>query len=99
MMISKAQIQQVIKQYGDNSKVRKSEKTDGVSGTQRADEVTISREALSAQQVQKYMQEIPDVRTERVLELQERIQSGTYDVSGEDIAEKIIGRSIVDRIV
>ena len=85
MMISKAQIQQVIKQYGDNGAVRKSEKTSGVSGTQRADEVTISREALSAQQVRKYMQEIPDVRTERVLDLQERIQSGTYDVSGEDI--------------
>jgi len=99
MMISKAQIQQVIKQYGDNLKVRKSEKTAGVSGTQRADEVSISQEALSAQQVQKYMQEIPDVRIKRVLELQERIQSGTYDVSGEDIAEKIFGRNIVDRIV
>ena len=99
MMISKAQIQQVIKQYGDNLTVRKTEKSGSVSGKQRADEVTISREALSTQQVRKYMQEIPDVRTERVLDLQARIQSGTYDVSGEDIAEKIIGRSIVDRIV
>ncbi len=99
MMISKAQIQQVIKQYGDNLTVRKTEKSGNVSGKQRADEVTISREALSTQQVRKYMQEIPDVRIERVRDLQARIQSGTYDVSGEDIAEKIIGRSIVDRIV
>ena len=99
MMISKAQIQQVIKQYGDNKTVRKAEKTGGGSGPQRADEVTISREALSAQQVRKYLQEMPEVRTGRVLELQERIQSGTYDVSGEEIADKMLGRSIVDSII
>lgn len=99
MMISKAQIQQVLKQYTDTGKARKTESAGGVSGPPRADQVSISREALSAQQVRKYLQEIPEVREERVLDLQAEIQSGTYNVSGEDIMEKIIGRSIVDHAI
>lgn len=99
MMISKAQIQQVMKQYGDNTRVNKNEKTGSTSAARRVDEVTLSQEALNAQQLQKHMKDIPDVREERVQILQERIQSGTYNVSGEDIAEKMIGRTIVDHML
>lgn len=99
MMISKAQIQQVMQQYRENTKTAKPAQTGSVSVARQADEVTLSREALNAQQVQKHLKEIPDVREERVRELQTSIQSGTYNVCGEDIAEKMIGRVIVDRML
>lgn len=99
MMISKAQIQMVMKLYGGNTKVAKHEKSGAVSAARQADEVTLSREALNAQQVQKNLSEIPDIRQAKILDLQDKIQSGTYNVSGEDIAEQIIGRSVVDYIL
>lgn len=99
MMISKTQIQQVMKQYGDNTKAPKPEKRGDISAARQADQVILSQKALTAQQVQKYIKETPDVREEKVLALQQKIQSGTYNISGEDIAEKIIGRTIVDRML
>lgn len=38
----------------------------------------------------------PDVRQERVNELKERINAGTYDVSGRTVAEAIIKKSITE---
>lgn len=99
MMISKTQIQQVMKQYRDNAKVPKPEKKGVMPAARQVDQVILSKEAVSAQQVYKDMKETPAVRKAMVLDLQQRIQSGTYNVSGEDIAEKIIGRVIVDRIL
>ena len=40
---------------------------------------------------------MPD-RTDRIDELKAKIASGTYNVTGEGIAESMIKRSIADRI-
>jgi negative regulator of flagellin synthesis FlgM len=98
-MISNAQIQQVLKQYGDNSTAKKTEKSGGTAAVQRADAVILSQEALNVHQLQKSLRDIPEVRVDRIRTLVEQVESGTYNVSGEEIAEKIIGRIIVDRLV
>jgi anti-sigma28 factor (negative regulator of flagellin synthesis) len=41
--------------------------------------------------------QMPD-RTDRIEELKAKISSGTYNVTGEEIAESMIKRSIADRI-
>jgi negative regulator of flagellin synthesis FlgM len=40
----------------------------------------------------------PDIREARVNEIRNLIQSGTYNVRGEQIAEKIISGSLVDEV-
>jgi anti-sigma28 factor (negative regulator of flagellin synthesis) len=47
--------------------------------------------------VSRQVIQMPD-RTDRIEELKAKIASGTYNVSGEDIAESMIKRSIADRI-
>jgi len=40
----------------------------------------------------------PDFRRERVEKLKKALESSSYDVSGEDVAKKLIGRFISDKI-
>lgn len=39
-----------------------------------------------------------DIREELVLSLKERIDAGTYDVSGDQIAEMMVRRAMADRL-
>jgi len=97
MMISKTQIQQVIKQYGETSKLKKSEQSGATPAARQSDAVILSKEAISIQHIQKALKETPDVREEKVSEVREQIRSGSYNVSGTEIAEQMIGRTLVDR--
>jgi negative regulator of flagellin synthesis FlgM len=46
--------------------------------------------------VMRALKDVPDVRQDRVDELLKRFESGSYNVSGRDIADRII-RSVFDR--
>jgi negative regulator of flagellin synthesis FlgM len=61
--------------------------------------VSLSSEARDIQQAEKAIEELPDVREEKVRELQDQIETGKYDVGGEKIAGKMIGESILDVVV
>ena len=52
--------------------------------------------AQEVQQIKKLVNELPDVREDRVQALKAQIESGTYQVSGEDIADLIIRRTLAD---
>ncbi|HZO91162.1 MAG TPA: flagellar biosynthesis anti-sigma factor FlgM [Chthonomonadaceae bacterium] len=67
-----------------------------ISEGQQAAQVEISPAAYEVQQVKKLIDELPDIREERVRELKAQIESGTYHVSGEDIADLIIRRALAD---
>ena len=41
--------------------------------------------------VRKILKEIPDVREEKVNEIKEQIKNGTYNVTAEDLANKMLG--------
>lgn len=51
--------------------------------------MAVAEEALKA---------VPDVREDIINSLKERIQNGTYKVSGEEIAEMLIRRNSADKI-
>jgi negative regulator of flagellin synthesis FlgM len=87
----------VIKQYGENSKPKKSEQSSAPHAARQSDAVILSKQAISFQQVQKTLKEIPDVREAKVNEVREQIRSGSYNVSGTEIAEQILARTLVDR--
>ena len=47
---------------------------------------------------QEAMEKIPDVREEMVAELKEKIEKGTYSISGTEIADMMLRRLSADRI-
>lgn len=43
--------------------------------------------------------ELPDIRVDRTEIIEKQVRTGTYDIDDEEIAEKMIGRSLVDKLV
>ncbi|QUH24929.1 flagellar biosynthesis anti-sigma factor FlgM [Serpentinicella alkaliphila] len=61
------------------------------------DRIEISEKAKEYQVALKAFKQLPEVREEKVKELREKIQSGNYQVSGKEIADKIIEGLIIDK--
>ncbi len=57
---------------------------------QKKDEVALSAAAKDFQSVYKLLSTVPDVRQDKVSELQERLNSGNYNVKAEEVADKIL---------
>lgn len=65
----------------------------------RAETVVYSRETVSeARRVAKLAEATPDVREEIVASLRARIESGSYFVSAESIAERMVERALASRM-
>lgn len=54
------------------------------------DAVSISQAAKEMQEVQKAVQDAPDVREDKVAEIKKQIQDGTYRVPAEAVVEKLL---------
>lgn len=78
-----------ISQVYQTNVTKKTTKTAGSSAT---DQVQISRIGKDYQVAKKAVNDAPDVREDKVNEIKERMKSGTYNVSAEEIANKIVDR-------
>lgn len=58
--------------------------------------VEVSSASQEVRQITRLVDQLPDVRTDRVAALKAQIESGTYKVSGEDIADLVIRRALAD---
>ena len=72
---------------GSNGKAAPAPVRDVVQISERSQEFSRIRQLVDAQ---------PDVRLDRVNKLAKLIDSGTYDVKGEQIAEAIIQKNLID---
>ncbi len=63
-----------------------------------SDRLELSVRGLQIQHLDHLISSTPDVREARVQEIRSLIQTGTYNVRGEQIAEKIISGSLVDEV-
>jgi len=97
MIVSLKQIQQAMQVYG-GSRVEKN-KTEKIAKTNKSDEVNISNNAQLLRLAKQAASDLPEIRGEKVAQLKQAIKCGTYDVDGEEIAEKMLGRAIVDKLV
>ncbi|MPM47238.1 hypothetical protein SDC9_93946 [bioreactor metagenome] len=97
MIISGKQVQNILKAYGDQ-KVAKNTKSEKSGPIQKRDEVILSTEAKEFGQLLQALKKMPDVREDKVNELAKRIDSGNYKIDSKDIAEKMVARTIADRI-
>jgi negative regulator of flagellin synthesis FlgM len=87
---------QLVQQYQKNENV-KLDVDRQVGGSPTPEEkVDLSTKAKDIQGLKSAITNLPDVREEKVQELKNRIESGKYNVSGEKIAEKMVGESLLD---
>ena len=91
---------ELISQYKINEeKVKPEPEKQAADSVVQEEKVSLSSAARDIQQAEKAIEELPDVREEKVRELQDQIETGRYDVSGEKIAGKMLGESILDIVV
>jgi negative regulator of flagellin synthesis FlgM len=57
----------------------------------QSDKVQLSAEAKELQKAKDIVSKAPDVREEKVEELKRQIKFGTYQVTAEQVADKILG--------
>lgn len=68
----------------------------GSSAVTESDAVSISEKGKDVSEMTRILKDMPDVRSEKVAELKARIASGNYNVSGRDIAEKVVNSALED---
>ena len=61
-----------------------------------SDAVSISEKGKDVSEMTRTLIELPDVRADKIADLKERIANGTYNVSGKDIAAKIVNTALED---
>jgi negative regulator of flagellin synthesis FlgM len=99
MIISNKQIQSVLKVYSEQNNAVKNAKTEKTQPAKGQDQVILSTGVQEFGQVLQRAVAMSDVRPERVKELSKKIQAGTYQVDSKDVADKMIGRTLVDRLL
>ena len=62
----------------------------------KADTVVLSDTAKAVQEARTQLDSIPDVREDKVAELKEQIENGTYEPDAEKIAGKMITDSLLN---
>ena len=98
MIISNNQIQNILKVYSEQTKVGKSSRPASTSQVQRQDEVVLSAQAQEFSQILQALKNMPEVREDKVKELADRIAAGNYHVDAKEIADKMLGRIVADRL-
>ena len=64
----------------------------------KQDSVDLSQTAREIQAARKLLEEVPEVRTEKVAQLKAQIENGTYVVDNDKLAQKMISESLLNDI-
>ena len=62
----------------------------------KADTVELSNAAKNLQEAQKQLEAIPDVREDKVAELKEQVEKGTYEIDEQKIADKMLKEALLN---
>lgn len=88
---------QMVQQYQHSENVTSTvDKQAGSAAVKPEETVDLSTMARDIQQAKVEVSKVPDVREEKVQEIKAQVDNGTYNVSGEQIANKMVGESLVD---
>ena len=91
-----------IKAYtSQTSKSREKEKASGNKSISDSseDRVLLSPMAKEIRMAKNQLQEIPDVRVEKVTDIKNQIAQGSYQVSSEKIAHRLMGESLLNELL
>lgn len=98
MIISGKQVQNILKIYGKQGTEAVKPKAP-VNQVNKNDQVNISKESAVLNRAVQAAREPYEVRTDKVEELKEGLATGTYQVSNEEVAEKMLYRAILDKMI
>lgn len=87
---------QVIQLYQRSETVQKDSDHSVNGNAVPQEKVNLSAAARDIQALKGAIAELPEIREKKVEDLKTRIDQGTYNISGEKIAEKIVGETIID---
>ena len=100
MIISSKQVQNILKIYNKDLKSSSYNKVEAVKAANNSkDELALSGEGRIKQKAFQVARQANDFRQDRVDLLREQISSGTYTVTDDEVADKMIARAIVDHLV
>jgi len=80
--------------YRTAENIKKEIKTGGTFP--QNEKIELSSDVKAFNQIKKALDDIPDVREDKVQQIKKQINEGTYNVSGEKIAEKMVSESLLD---
>jgi len=63
------------------------------------DQVSVSGQAKEIGRLQADVSKLPDVRPDRVEDVKNAINTGTYNIKGESVAGKMLKEAVIDSIV
>ena len=84
-----------LEQYKINNKPNSGTKEEVRDNVAFKEKVSLSSTSRDVKLAKKAIENSPDIRKERVQRLKEQIKQGTYNVSGEKIAEKMLNESFL----
>jgi len=83
-----------LNRLSDTSAKKKDAKASSAGSSSDSDKVSLSSGAQDVANIKESLKGAPEIRVELVHELKVKIESGQYNVSGKDIAEKIVQTAI-----
>ncbi len=106
MMISQKQLMAVLRAQSEVAsavdrveEARTNRPTDEAQAARDGDGINLSDRAREVVRVTRALADMPEVREDLVRDIKERIEAGDYDIPAEDVAEKILSRTIVGDIL
>ncbi len=63
-----------------------------------SDRIELSVRSREIQHIDELIRSTPDIREEKVEQIRSAIETGTYNVKAEKIADKILGGNLIDEI-
>lgn len=86
----------LVDSYRTSENIKKETKAGGTFS--QSENVELSNNVKDYSQIKKVLENVPDVREDKVQQLKKQINEGTYNVSGEKIAEKMVSEALLDII-
>lgn len=104
MIISSQQIQEMLRLYGaqrvQGKGIKKQHPAEAakLNNEQKFDRAELSAKALDHQKLREAVLKTPETRDDRVQQIKEAIDKGSYSVSAEDVAEKMLEQLLGDHL-
>ena len=86
-------------QAKNKDKVSLEETSQKVTSETPSESVELSDKAKEIVQIQRQLEQTPEIRQEKVEEIGKRIEQGTYQIDAEEVARKMIRDRLTDLVV
>ena len=88
-----------IQKINANEKGEVKARTPGVQSPSEEEKVELSSKARDIQKVKNILDNLPDVRMEKVDKIKNSLENGTYNIKGDKVAQKMVRESLLDEIL